>query len=61
MFLYVHYSVQFYNIKLYELFEGRMTLLLVLLIVGVFCSSCALVDPYSYRQDLDFVDGKYYK
>jgi hypothetical protein len=34
--------------------------LLVLLIVVVFCSSCALFgDPYSYRDDLDFMDGRY--
>jgi hypothetical protein len=35
--------------------------LLVLLVVVLFCSSCALFgDPYSYRDDPDFMDARYY-
>jgi hypothetical protein len=34
-------------------------MLLALLGLFVFYSGCALIDPYSYRDDPNFVDGKY--
>jgi hypothetical protein len=39
----------------------KQFVLLFLLGIFVFCSSCALFDdPYSYRDDPDFLDGRYY-
>jgi hypothetical protein len=34
-------------------------ILLPLLGLFIFYSGCALIDPYSYRDDPNFVDGKY--